>query len=270
MSATREADWRHRTRTPVLVATGLVWLATVEVAALQTSGAEMAMPTSEAHPDLTMAGLMTLAMMAPFLIEPVRHGLARSLRRRRLRATVLLVAAHLVVWVAAGVLLQVAGAWLLAHLGPAAAVTAGVVLAVGWHLAPVTQRLANRHHAHPPLAAFGRAADRDLLRYGVRHAASCLGACWTVMLLPVLLPAHVVAVTTLGSLWVWAMSLESPDTPRWRLRRPRRAARRVGGRVRILLRTVARARRSPQVVRADTVVLNAPTFPELSTARTLK
>jgi hypothetical protein len=91
-----------------------------------------------------------------------------------------------------------------------------------------------------------------------------------VMLLPILLPTHVVAATALGSLWVWAMALETPDRPRWRLRLPRRAARLVSGRVRILLPTVGGPRQRGYDVRAETVVLNAPTFPEVSTARTLK
>lgn len=227
MSQTLEAAWRHRTRTPVLVATACAWLAVVEASAVERPRMDhmAGAMTAPSEPAFTLLGLMVAAMMTPLLIEPLRHGLARSLRRRRPRAVGLLVLAHLAVWLVGGLMLEALASLLLGGLGPSQALAAGLAVALLWQVAPVAQRLANRHHAHPPLAAFGAAADADLVAYGVRHAASCLGVCWPVMLLPALAGTEQLSVMAVGSLWMWAMSLEVPAPPRWRVRWPSRMTR---------------------------------------------
>ncbi len=88
----------------------------------------------------------------------------------------------------------------------------------------------NRHHAHPPLAAFGAAADRELLVFGTRHAADCRGACWALMLLPALSGSYQLTAMVLCSLWAWAQALETPGKPRWQLRLPVRVGRIVRSR----------------------------------------
>jgi predicted metal-binding membrane protein len=186
-----------------------------------------------------MLGLMTASMMAPFLIEPERHGVARSLRSRRTRAVGLVVGAHLLVWTVCGVVAQVSVGLLVARVGSAPALTAALLAALVWQACPMAQRLANRHHAHPPLAAFGRAADVGLVGYGVRHAAACWGACWPVMLLPAVDGAHALAAMALGSLWIWAFALEGPARPEWRVPWPARAVRLAQARL-TSLRGVAR------------------------------
>jgi predicted metal-binding membrane protein len=98
-------------------------------------------------------------------------------------------------------------------------------------MSPAAQRCANRHHELPPLAAFGIAADLDVLAYGARHAAYCLGACWPLMLLPTLVGSHELEVMALCSAWMWAQAVENPSRPRWRLRMPVRAGRLVRVRV---------------------------------------
>ena len=104
-----------------------------------------------------------------------------------------------------------------------AALMAGVALV--WQCSPAKQRCLNRGRAHPALAAAGRAADIDVLRFGVTHGCWCIGSCWALMMLSVLVPrAHVLAMAVV-SLWLVAERMDSPASPCWRLRAPARAAR---------------------------------------------
>jgi hypothetical protein len=161
----------------------------------------------------------------------VRHVAARCLRRQRTRSIVTLVAVHAALWLAGGVALQVGALWVLGAFGPVAAALGGLAIVVVWEASPIAQRLRNQHHALPPLAAFGRAADRDLLVYAVEHAAVCLGACWALMLLPSLSGPYQGPVLVLCSLWVWAQALETPTSPRWRIPFPTRTGRLVKSRL---------------------------------------
>ena len=174
---------------------------------------------------LPMVGLMVAAMMTPLIIPALRHAAARSLPRRRRRAIVLLIVTHVVVWLTTGIALQAVAARMLTLLGPVNAPATAIAVALTWETTPTGQRWANRHHAHPPLAAFGAAADRDLLSYGTRHAVGCAGACWAVMLVPALCGPYQFPAMALSALWVWAQALEPPAQPRWRFRLPSKAAR---------------------------------------------
>lgn len=246
---TPEARRRRRVRTPVLMVTAVAWAALLLVPLLDRGeSGTTAMPAMHDHTmhDHTMhdhgghvhaiggdsggsvlgfAGswsLMVVAMMAPLLIIPLRHVHARSLPRRRGRAMTLLVLAAAVVWVVAGpVLLGIAR---IADGTGVPAVAALVVLMV-WQLTPGKQRTLNRHHTQPPLAAFGRAADRDVLRYGATHALWCLGSCWPLMLLPLTIETGHLAVMAIASVWMWAEMFDRPRLPSWRLRLPVRAVR---------------------------------------------
>lgn len=238
-----EARRRRRVRTPVLAVTALAWLAMLlahplglgsgggtttevhqhgvhehlHVVPADAGGSAIVSPGS-----LGMWALMLLAMMTPLLIAPLRHVSARSLPRRRLRALVLLVLAAAVVWLAAAPLLLAAARLLELTAVP---FVAGLVVVAVWQQAPVKQRCLNRHHAHPPLAAFGLRADRDVLRYGARHAFWCLGSCWALMVLPLLAgPGHLAAMAV-ASLWMWAELFDRPRVPAWDLRIPVRALR---------------------------------------------
>jgi predicted metal-binding membrane protein len=232
MSETSEAVWRRRTRTPALLATAVAWAAAAWLGVGR-----------ETHPDgvhrmssvsLPMVALMVAAMMTPLIVPALRHALARSLRRRRRRAVALQVATHGAVWLVGGVYLQVVAWSLLSLLGPVLAPLTVLTTAVVWHLTPIAQKCLNQHHAHPPLAAFGPTADRDLLSFGTRHAAYCLGACWALMLLPALCGPYSFIVMLLASVWVWALALETPTQPRWCFRVPVRAGRLVASQLRTL------------------------------------
>ena len=149
--------------------------------------------------------VMVIAMMAPLLIAPVRHIRSSSLASRRARSVALFLAGYAGVWITAGV---VAAAVALSQVRPVVAlvVAAGVLL---WQVSPAKQQCLNRLHAHPPLSAFGTAADRDARRFGVAHGGWCAASCGPVMLLPFLVPdGHLLAVV--GAIWVAAERLDRP------------------------------------------------------------
>ncbi|HET9022324.1 MAG TPA: DUF2182 domain-containing protein [Ornithinibacter sp.] len=263
---TPEARERRRVRTPVLVATGSAWLVLLGSellhsgsdrrsvvaglgagAALQPGPPSTTVLPSQVHvhqllgggapPEgslvtlpgfLAAWGLMLTAMMAPLLVPALRHARDRSLRRRRWRAMCLTTVGYAASWAAAGILLLVLAAApgaLTERTGARFAL--GLAVALAWQVSPVKQRCLNRHHAHPPVAAFGWEADRDALRLGGTHAASCLGSCWALMLLPLLAPTWHLGVMAVVTAWMWAERLEVPARPTWGVRLPLRAVRLV-------------------------------------------
>jgi predicted metal-binding membrane protein len=170
--------------------------------------------------------LMVAAMMAPLLIEPVRHVRDRSFARRRVRAVVLFLTAYATVWMAAGVvLLALSLVTQLAGLDASLIVAVAVLGAFVWQSSPAKQRCLNRTHVHPELAAFGAAADIDAFLFGFTHAVWCVGSCWALMLLPLLVSRGHVAAMAAVTLWLAAERLERPMPPGWRLRGPGKAAR---------------------------------------------
>jgi predicted metal-binding membrane protein len=93
-----------------------------------------------------------------------------------------------------------------------------MLVAFAWQCSPVKQRCLNRCHAHGELAAFGAAADVGVLRFGVTHGIWCVGACWALMLVPLLLPrGHVVAMVA-ATVLIVSERLEQPRPLRWQIR----------------------------------------------------
>ncbi len=128
---------------------------------------------------------MVLAMMAPLLAVPMTHLWTRSLARRRLRAMALFSLAYAAVWTAAMTVLAIAAAGLaVLGIGWVAALALASALAALWQSTPARQGSLNRCHRLPRLGAFGWVADRDCLAYGFTSGLWCVGACWTLMLLP--------------------------------------------------------------------------------------
>lgn len=169
--------------------------------------------------------LMLSAMMVPTLTAPVRHLRDRNFARRRLRAVALFAAAYAAVWMAAGmILLEAAVALRLAVPGAMLLVTAAIVAFV-WQCSPAKQRCLNRCHARPALAAFGAAADVGALRFGLAQGVWCVGSCWALMLLPLMVMDWHVAAMAVVALWVCGERLDTPQPPRWRLRVPAKAVR---------------------------------------------
>ncbi|MHC1559973.1 copper chaperone [Actinomycetospora sp. C-140] len=239
---TPAARGRLRVRVPLLVVSGAAWLLLVVAVggghggypAPSHDGTDMAMPMAPTtgvglSALLSGAVLMVGAMMLPLLVRPLRHVLDRSLARRRSRAVAVFLLGWGVVWIAAGAALMAAAQLVTT----AAGVTTVLLAAAVWQCSPAKGRCLTRLHHHPRLAAFGPAADRDVLAFGTGHALWCVGACWAVMLLPMLAPQGQVAAMAAATCWIAAERLERPEPPHWCLRFPRRAlglTRRLRGR----------------------------------------
>jgi predicted metal-binding membrane protein len=166
--------------------------------------------------------VMLVAMMLPGMAAPVRHVQHRSLAVRRVRATALFLGGYAAIWMAAGAVLVAAALALQSQALGAAVVLLAVVL---WQFSPFKQVCLNRLHGHPPLAAFGAAADRDVFVFGLKHGVWCVGSCSGLMILPMSFPAAHLALMLLVSVWIWAEQLERAEPPSFRVRVPLKAAR---------------------------------------------
>jgi predicted metal-binding membrane protein len=198
--------------------------------------------------------LMVAAMMSPLLAAPLRHVRDRSFASRRARAMLLFVAGYLAVWMIAGIGL-LASALVARWAVPVAPACLGlaVAIAMAWQVSPAKQWCLNRCHRRPELAAFGAAADRDAFTFGLANGISCAGACWALMVLPLLVGrGHLMAMVGVA-LFVFAERLESPAPLRWRWRGPGKAVRITVARARALL-----ARRKPGVELLNPMTVDQP------------
>jgi predicted metal-binding membrane protein len=163
--------------------------------------------------------LMLAAMMAPMLVSPIYFIRISSFARRRPRSIAFFVAGYGAVWMAAGCVmlaLELAAIW----LAPQSYLPATVIglVALVWQASPFKQRCLNRCHSRRALAAYGTAADWDVLRMGLEHGFWCTGSCWAAMLFPMLLPqGHLVAMAVVAIL-MFCERLDPPKTPSWRWR----------------------------------------------------
>lgn len=180
--------------------------------------------------------LMLIAMMSPTLIAPLAHVHRRSFKHRRLRSISLFVFGYGSVWIAAGAALStlqlMAMAWAPHSLWPAvaAALVAGV-----WQCSPLKQLCLNRSHNHTELAAFGIAADRDALGFGLMHGVWCVGSCWALMLVPMLLVhGHMLAMVAVSIVMI-GERLEHARPLGWRLRGPGKLMRIAMARTRMMV-----------------------------------
>lgn len=180
--------------------------------------------------------LMMAAMMPPLVLEPLRHLRERSFARRRGRATILFAIGYAAVWMGAGAILEtlalicrfaLPGAW--------SPLLGGVIAAALWQVSPAKQICLNACHRQPPFAAFGWAAERDAVLFGMTHALWCVGACWALMLLPLLAGQQHLLVMAAVGVFLFAERLEQPAPRAWRLRGPRKAVRIATAQLRIRL-----------------------------------
>jgi predicted metal-binding membrane protein len=184
--------------------------------------------------------LMLAAMMLPLVVAPLRHVRERSLARRRGRAMLLFVLGYLAVWMTAGIVLQVAALVALWTV-PRPWMWLGLALAVAmlWQVSPAKQWCLNRCHRRPQLAAFGPAADCDALLFGLSNGASCLGACWVLMLAMLLAGKGQFPAMMAITLLLLSERLESPAPLGWRWRGGGKAMRIVAVRLRAGLGHIA-------------------------------
>jgi predicted metal-binding membrane protein len=178
--------------------------------------------------------LMVAAMMAPLLFAPLRHVGDRSFARRRARATLLFVAGYAAAWMMAGMVLQ-AIALVALWAMPAAPIGLAAAAAMAWQVSPAKQWCLNRCHRRPQLAAFGVAADVDALSFGLTNGAACVGTCWALMLLMLLMASGHFAAMLAVTLFVLAERLENPAPLGWRLRGTGKALRIVAAQARMRL-----------------------------------
>jgi predicted metal-binding membrane protein len=129
--------------------------------------------------------IMLAAMMLPLLWLPLSHVWDGSLAARRPRALALFLAGYGAVWLAALALLWPAAILLRLALGGAAAAALAVLgLALLWQGTAAKARLLRRAHELPALPASGLGAELASLRFGAGLGVTCVGACWALMLLP--------------------------------------------------------------------------------------
>lgn len=219
----------QRVYTAALLACGLAWLALLIWPGLMHPHTHPmpAMPASHSltmilsiHPPRTLLLgwlLMLAAMMSPTLIFPIIYIRSRSFANRRGRSVALFVLGYLAVWTAVTPLLfavQVAAMSLAPHSWLAASAALAVVLV--WQCCPLRQICLNRCHAHRELAAFGSAADRSAIRFGLEHGFYCAGSCWALMLLPMLLPVGQVVAMAVATVVIFVDRVERPRLPSWR------------------------------------------------------
>ncbi len=250
---TPAAQERFQVRTPMLLMSAAAWI----LLAVQPGGMALvhcppammrgASVSASLHmlfalnPPATLAlgwALMLAAMMLPLLIAPVRHVRDRSFAQRRVRAIALFVSGYTVVWMAAGAVLLSLSITARLTASESLALAAAAAIALVWQFSPVKQLCLNRGHAHAALAAFGPPADLDSLRFGVTHGVWCVGSCWALMLVPMLVWSGHLAVMAVVSLWLVAEKLDRPMPRRWRVRAPGKAARIAIAQTRMLLERV--------------------------------
>jgi predicted metal-binding membrane protein len=180
--------------------------------------------------------LMIAAMMLPLVIAPLRHVRDRSFASRRTRAMLLFVAGYMALWMIAGIGLQamaLAARWAVPAPLPCLGLAAAI--AIAWQVSPAKQWCLNRCHRRPHLAAFGAAADRDAFEFGLGNGASCVGTCWALMLLTLLVEhGHLLAMAAV-TLFVFAERLENPAPLAWRWRGTGKALRIIMARLRMRL-----------------------------------
>jgi predicted metal-binding membrane protein len=164
--------------------------------------------------------VMLLAMMPLSLARPILHLWVRSLARRRTRAIAAFLIAYFAVWMAAGpVLLAIAVVVRMAAKGSdLLAIALALVLALLWRLCPIRQICLNRCHGLPRLSPFGLAADRDCLLFGLRTGAWCVGACWPLMVVPLVVDVMHLAAMLAVTLLLLNERLAPTRPVRWRLR----------------------------------------------------
>jgi predicted metal-binding membrane protein len=164
-------------------------------------------------------GLMLIAMMAPTVVPALYHIRISSFAGRRARSIAFFAAGYGAVWMAAGSVMfaiELGATWWAPQSYLPATVVGAVALV--WQGSPFKQRCLNRAHSHRALAAFGAAADWDVLRMGLEHGLWCTGSCWAAMLFPILLPeGHFVAMVAVSTL-MFCERLDPPKTPSWRWR----------------------------------------------------
>lgn len=187
---------------------------------------------SSPHHLLLEGALMVSATMLPMTAGAFAHVHARSLPQRRPRSIALFAFGYFAVWIVCCVPI-VTIVLVIQSIQPGPTVVLFIVGAIAllWQCSPVKQICLNRCHRAPALPVSGFRADLHVFRYGATQGVWCCGACWALMLLPLVMPSsHLLAMGLLGTLVV-AERLEKPRHPRWEIRLPTTMLRAVWARL---------------------------------------
>ncbi|MEM0578761.1 DUF2182 domain-containing protein [Flavobacterium polysaccharolyticum] len=160
--------------------------------------------------------VMVFAMMLPKLAMPIQNIYETSFKHNRFFIAFLFVLGYAIIWIAVGVLMNIAiiGLNLLMPKSFFPAIMVGLI-AIIWQFSPIKQKYLNRGHNHTILAAFGWASYRDALHFGIMHGIFCVGAGWALMLFPMLLPqGHNLAMFLVTFIMI-SEHMEHPKLPRW-------------------------------------------------------
>lgn len=194
----------------LLAASAVGWIAMVWT---QTDSAHAGHLTRPSAFGVLSAWLaMVLAMSPPLLIREVGRVWRGSLRRRRSSLVVVFVSGYGAAWLAAGVVSVLARP--LVPAPPPALVIAGVLL---WLSSPARQRALNACHRVPTLRAFGAAASRDAVGYGLSTGLWCLVACGPIMLTAMLATGHHLLAMSVAAVLVTAERYQPARRPAWRV-----------------------------------------------------
>jgi hypothetical protein len=157
---------------------------------------------------LLMALAMTLAMMLPLTIEPLRYVALRSFPWRRRRALGAWLVGYLVPWIAAASLGSLA---LMTTVGGGArpwVAAAACLFAAAWQVAPVKGWALRACHRTRPLEPSGPSADASCLLFGASVSVPCMASCGPMMFAAMACPWPTLAlagvfVVALRERYIW-------------------------------------------------------------------
>lgn len=120
--------------------------------------------------------LMTIGMMLPMVVMPMRAAAERSLWSRRHRAITGFLVGYLACWLAIGVATSMVS---VRH-----ELAGGIAFAVAgaWQLTRRKRMALTGCHRVMPLAPRGWRADRDCVLFGAHIGTRCVISCWALML----------------------------------------------------------------------------------------
>jgi predicted metal-binding membrane protein len=162
--------------------------------------------------------VMIIAMMLPKLLSPINHVCTQCFKNRRVLLSSLFVAGYLSAWLMAGIgiiMIQSVMQYIFGFSYLPVLIIG--IITLGWQFSPIKQKCLNKGHEHPVIAAFGNAAIRGALNFGINHGLWCAGAGWALMLLPMLLPDFHIPAMVVVTIIMFGEHLEHPKVPRWRI-----------------------------------------------------
>lgn len=173
--------WRHP-EWWALAISAAAWLAILQPHAHHRLGA------------FTMWTLMTLAMMLPAVVHPMRTAAERSLWRRRQRAIAGFLVGYLACWLLMGIVVM--------HIDVRFGAAIAFALAGAWQLTRQKRIALTACHRTMPLAPRGWRADRDCMRYGWSIGTRCVASCG-LMMIACALSGHALVATAFVTAILW-------------------------------------------------------------------